>query len=179
MNTTPPPTDNADAGRLLKIEAVNEAAAEIRRKHEEFLQERYHAGNYLKATCEKALGIAALVEQVHATLGGARFATWWRDQNLPQGFDKTYLRIARTKRDNIEADKDQLRLLGILPEPQGHNEGTSHKGETSFAWIKWASKIPSALPVEKVKSMDEADRRAALKHLEPIERLIAAIRAGL
>jgi hypothetical protein len=175
----PETIDNTESGRLLKVEAINQAAIEIRRRHEKLEQEKYHAVNFVASALKEAVEIATLVEQVHATLGGARFAQWWRDQNLPEGWGRRYLTIANSKRDNGLIDKDQLRLLGILPDPQGHNEGTSRKGETSFAWIKWASKIPSALPVEKVKDMDEADRRATLKHLEPIERLIAALRSGL
>lgn len=177
MTTEAP--DNTDAGRILKADALNQAAAEIMRQHEDFIQTRYHAGNYLKSTCEAAIRISALVEQVHATLGGARFAQWWRDQGLPDGWGKRYLTISKSRRDNIEADKDQLRLIGLLPEPSGHNEGHTRQDHSAFAWIKWAAKIPKSFSVDRAKGMDETDRRAALKHLEPIERLIAELKSGL
>lgn len=181
MNTDIITPDATEKARRLNSEALSEAAIEIRNRHAELEQETYHARNFAQAACSKALEISTLVEQVHATLGGPRFASWWRDQNLPAGWGKKYLTIARTRREQIELDKDQLRLIGILPDNHHGNPGTHHQadGQSSFAWIKWAAKIPAAIPPEKVKDMDEADRRSALKHLEPIKRLIEELERGI
>jgi len=172
MNHTIEP-DNIDAQHRLTSASLEAASSEIKARHDALIQSREDALTKVSEVCAEAVSIAAIVEQAHSILGGVGFAKWWRDQEMPAGWGKKYLTLARTKRDNLIADKDQLRLIGIIPEAANHNDQHQERQQNPFAWIKWSNKISKTFSQMDIKSFDETDRLAALKHLQPIKEIIA------
>ena len=172
-------TDNRDSRAILAAASHEVAAVQIKAKHDNMLQRRDGAAEEIASVCHDAAEIAFLVQTVHSEMGGARFAHWWREQDMPAGWAAKYLRLAKTANRKALADKDQLRLIGVLPEPDTHNDNQSPRPVNPFAWIKWSGKIASAFKPMQIGSMDEADRFAALKNLEPIEKIIRELRGDV
>jgi len=170
--------DNKDARHHLKAESLERAADEIMQRHAGLMARRDSLLGETHKVLHEAADIAILVETVHAELGGRRFVHWWRDQNMPPGWAEKYLRLARTRKRNAIADKDQLRLIGVLPAPETTTQGQQARAANPYAWIKWSAKISKSFPTESIKGMDETDRQMALKHLEPIAELIDSLRGA-
>lgn len=166
-----------ESARGIQDRSHQAAANEIKARHDHMIRHRETAVNDMHQVCLEAIEIAGLVETVHSELGGRRFVEWWRSCDLPVGWADRYLRLARTAERAQLHDKDQLRLIGILPEAVGTTAGQQHRDPNPFAWIRWTQKIIKTIPVESVESMDAADRSAALKHLQPIKELIAKLEA--
>ena len=172
MNTEQTKQDNIDAAYQLKAASLEASANEIKEMHIAMMRQRDYALEQISGVCEQALSISAMVEQVHGSLGGAAFAKWWRDNEMPIGWGKKYMTLAKTKRDNRLADKDQMRLIGIIPEPDTHNDQHQKQKLNPFAWIKWCSKIHKTFDQMDITTFDDADRFAALEHLKPIKEII-------
>lgn len=168
-------TDDRDARGALYRDSLDASAEEIRRRHEQMMRDRDIAISETEKVCHEAFDIAVLVSAVHKQVGGRRFAEWWREKNMPVGWADRYLKLARTAGRRDLPDKDQLRLIGVLPEPEESTIGQHKRQPNPFAWIKWSAKITRNFPAEAVETMDEADRIAALKHLQPIKELIAKL----
>ena len=67
-------------------------------------------------------------------------------------------------------------MLGILPAPEGHNEG--HQRErTGWEWMKHAGKIN--LTDDDVARMGAAEQRLALDRLKPLKRVIELLESSL
>jgi len=167
-----PPIETEDSRFQLKKMSLEEAARTIQAQHAAFIHARVDAIDQTEKVCNQAADIASLVETVHAALGGRRFMAWWDEQKMPPGWAARYLKLARTADRRTLADKDQLRLIGVLPEPETTTTGQSRRRPNPFAWIKWTAKIRKSFPEQSLEVMDEAERKAALKHLKPIRELI-------
>lgn len=165
-----PAPDSKDAAHALTSEALTASANIIREKHEDLENLKGSAIEALTATMDLAVEISSLVEQAHAQLGGARFAQWWREQGLPAGWNQKYLTLAKSKRANRLADKDQLRLIGFLETPEGGNPGQQRK-RNPFEFIKWSGKIAKSFEEVDIASLSDADREGYAKHLEPVAKL--------
>lgn len=154
------------------IQASTEAlAAEIVHKHRECEGIQQDALSAITSTIEARVSVARLVETAHSLIGsGVAFAKWWREQNLPAGWAAKYLRLAKTADRNMVGDKNQLRLIGLLPEPESGNAG-NHRKVDMFAWTKWAGKICHTFTPEFTEKMGSIERASAAKLLEPIVEL--------
>ncbi len=67
-------------------------------------------------------------------------------------------------------DKGQLRLIGLLPEPEGGNAG-NQRPVNKYGWTKWAGKIGQTFTPEFISNMGSIERASAAKLLEPLVRL--------
>ena len=157
--------------------AETELIAQIEQHHELAERRQMDAIDGINDLVEARLSTAALVETAKANLGH-RFHQWWREYGLPTDWDHKYIRIAKT-RDNLQLnDRNQLRLIGILPDIEhdgdGDNQGTV-RPINPFAWVKIAGKLKATLTEDTVKAMDAHERQTARLHLKPLVELYNAL----
>lgn len=170
--------DNRDAAQALTDEALAALARRIHDSHSG-LQSRVEAfRSEAGEICSVAITIAREVETAWATLGGRRFKEWWDAQKLPVGWADRYLTLAKTAERHTLGDKDQLRLIGVLPEADGHNEGVQRE-RTGYEWLKHVGKINSTVTVQDIGRMGAAEQRMAYEKLKPLKALIAALESSL
>lgn len=167
--------DNADARATLTRASHEKAAEEIRQRHEAMLAARDGVSRAVGDLCSEAMGIAVMVQAMHADLGGKRFSLWWRDCDMPAGWAEKYLKLSRSQA-RLGEDRNQFVLIGLLPEPEGSTEGQNQRPVNPLAWIKPVHKAAAALSKIDIKGIGEADAVSVLKNLEPIEKLIVALR---
>jgi hypothetical protein len=175
-NTIQP--DHADLRAVQIREAHAATAREIHERHEQLMQKGGNLRDAMVAHCEEAIRIARLVEAMHAQLGGRRFADWWHEQRLPVGWAERYMRLAHTAERNTLGDKDQLRLIGILPEAEAGSDPQKRQEQNPYEWVKLTGRLTAVLTPEAIRSMGEVDRRVALQKLEPMKRVIAELEAA-
>ena len=168
--------DNRDATLIQKREALISAAAEINRRHKALEARTEAARSVILETCEEAISIARIVESAHTTLGGKGFKDWWDEQKLPVGWCSKYLTLARTAERETLGDKDQMRLIGIIPESESHNEG-NRREQDDLGWIKHIGKARQVLTIEKLKTMNSTERHVAKEQLRPLVEMFNAIEA--
>lgn len=152
-------------------------AAEIAAKHNEALSIAENA----RATIDNALNAAAdvgtLIEKAKEHYHG-RLHEWLREYvpTLPVEQADVYLGIhkVRKRRECLEADTRQLKLIGII----GDDEVATHGGTSTAQradggrWIKWAGhiaqhfrEVDSTRPIETWESFE---RKALADTLQPM-----------
>lgn len=113
------------------------------------------------------LNVAALVEAAKAK-HGQHFRQWWEDNGLPDNWASRYLTIAKTAKRVHLGDKNQLRLIGILPEgAEEPHQPQQRREENALEWIKLAGRLTTTLTADKIKNMDSFQRRLAIDKLKP------------
>ncbi len=127
--------------------------------------------------CNEAFEISKLVMSAFETLGPRRFVTWWRERNLPPGWARRYLTLNRTAGRHTLGDKDQLRLIGILPEAESDNVGSNKRQENHLGWLSHVGKINRSVTVQTIGKMSRPEVVMALQKLAPIRELIKALEA--
>lgn len=161
-----------------KHAAADALADEIKDKHAQCGEIQSATMEHIAATIDARVAVARLVETAAATIGsGVGFAKWWRDRDMPVGWAAKYLKLAKTADRHTLGDKGQLRLVGLLPEPEGGNEGNQRE-RNPFEWTKWAGKIKARLTIESIGTMGRMDREVAMKQLEPLVAVYEALKAG-
>lgn len=174
--------DNSDAVRIQRGEALQSLAGEIRERHEANKDrvERLRAATV--SLWSEAVEISKLAMSAYEiTKGGIRFGQWWTEQGLPAGWAAKYLRINRTASRRVLADKDQLRLIGVMDEAETHNDGQKPRQENPWAWTRYVGKINGYLRLNEVSRMSPTEAKLALKSLEPLEAIAKVLkeRAGV
>lgn len=157
-------------------ESTAAIASEIKRRHEACQQVQSTAVGWIGQTIKARIEVAGLVEAAHATIGsGVKFAKWWREMDMPCGWAVKYLRLAKTADRHTLGDKDQLRLIGLLPEPEKGASGVAREPNL-FIWTKWAGKIRTTLTPESIAKMSTMDREIAARQLEPLVKVYADLK---
>lgn len=161
------------AAEVIAKDALAEA---IRQRHEFAEEAKKLAADGITHAMQCYVETSQLVEALKNQTGN-RFRQFWRDHQLPAGWDAKYLRLARTAKRL--PDKDQLRLIGIIPEAEDHHQNQQSQAPNPFAWVKWANKASSELTPERIERMDSFERRSAMERIKPLvdiyERLKAAV----
>lgn len=160
--------DNHEAGRQLTNEALAALAKRINENHNAAQTRVAAVREEVEDICSLSISIAKEVEVAHAYLGGPRFKKWWDDQKLPVGYASKYLTLAKTSDRHTLGDKDQLRFIGVLPEADGHNEGTERGKSDAFDWVKPAGKIRAKLTLDSIGKMGSTEREIAWRQLRPL-----------
>ena len=169
-------TDTNDSRAALVASARDTQAETIRERHGQLMAKMDMTKDCVQSTITDAFDIAKLVEAARATIG-SQFAKWWRDQDLPAGWVARYIKLAKTAGRNTLGDKDQLRLIGILPEADTHNDNQRAHGADPFAWTKQAGKLKAAFTVQSVGGLSKVERITAMQHLKPIVEVYEALKA--
>lgn len=116
---------------------------------------------------DSRLNVAALVEAAKAR-HGQHFKQWWDDNELPSNWAARYLTIAKTSKRVHLGDKNQMRLIGILPEgAEEPQQPQQRREENALEWIKLAGRLTTTLTSDRIKSMDNFQRRLAIDKLKP------------
>lgn len=151
-----------------ETELSSSLIASIQQCHEIAEANQKNAVDGLSALIIARRETAALVEKAKAETGKG-FREWWDNSGLPYGWAARYLTIARTAKRNALGDKNQLRLIGILPEIETGNKSEQQSKQVNpFAWVKAASRLAGSLPTDRISNMDDFEKREARERLKPI-----------
>lgn len=171
--------DTEDARALLGNQSREALAREIHDRHNALEKRAGETRDAITATCSEAMELAKLVEAAHSSMGGKQFALWWREQKLPVGFAEKYLTLARTSDRHTLGDKDQLRLIGVLPEAEhGAAEQQQRQQANPLAWVSYAGKLNASITIESVRAMPAAERHIVLQKLLPLKAIIAELESA-
>ena len=153
-------------------------AAEITAKHSEALSIAGQARENIDKALNAAADVGTLIDKAKDHYHG-RLHEWLRRHvpTLPVDQADVYLGIhkVRQRRDCLEADTRQLKLIGLLGEDQlGEGPIKSVRSDGS-RWIKWAGhiaqhfrEVDSTRPIETWESFE---RKALADTLEPMVAL--------
>lgn len=162
-------SDYNESAAIQARKSTDELARNIHERHSELQCSVASVRASAEEACKEAINIAQLVAIAHAELGGKRFIEWWREQKLPNGWAGKYLRIAATASRKTIGDKDQLRMIGILPESDSHNAGTERERKKSgIDWAKWIGKTRAELSKERVSRMSRTEAEVAITLMKPL-----------
>lgn len=152
-------------------QATDSLAAEIQKRHKACQSVQNSALKKIEDTIAARIEVARLVEAAHASIGsGCKFAQWWRERKLPVGWAEKYLRLAKTADRHTLGDKNQLRLIGLLPEAE-ESDHSEARESNPFCWTKWAGKIKMTLTLDRINGMSRIDREIAARQLEPLVKV--------
>lgn len=147
----------------------------IRQRHFEAERLQDSAMANISALIEKRIEAASLVESARAQLGRAAFREWWKESGLPLEWDSRYLRLAKTAARARLMDRNQLRLVGILPEAESDGKELRQRDQGFSAWAKNVGKIQRMIQPEKVKAWTRDERAIAASILKPLAEAYARI----
>lgn len=161
-------------------EMADPIAKEICKQHALAVESTKNAQSAINTAIERWSKCGEFAEVAFGMAGGntAKFMRQWKDMGLPVSEARRLMRIARTFQRNTLGDKDQLRLIGLLPEAEQGNEGQG-RSKDSFAWLNWAGKINAAVTDDSIDRMADVERKIALAKLEPLKRLIERLEMNL
>ncbi len=115
-------------------------------------------------TINARINVAELVAIAKAK-HGHHIGRWWVDNDMPKDWLHRYITIHKTASRAELMDKNQLRLIGILPEPDSERATPEVKRSNPMQWVKSAAKLPSIIDVYR---MDTYEQTVALGQLKPI-----------
>jgi hypothetical protein len=151
-------------------------AAEIAKKHEEAQQAALGAKERIHDALMLAADTGMLIHKASEQYKGAT-KEWIRQYVPTLSIEQAeiYLGIhkVRTKRQFIEADTRQLKLLGITGEDE-EDDSARHTAQRANGnrWVKWASHIVYSfrtLEQERpIKQWEAFERKAVVDQLEPV-----------
>jgi hypothetical protein len=152
-------------------------AAEIAAKHSEALSIAGQARDNIDRALNAAADVGTLIDKAKDQYHG-RLHEWLREHvpTLPVEQADVYLGIhkVRKRRECLEADTRQLKLIGIIGDDDLVSEGGTSKGQRadSGRWIKWTGhivqhfrEVDSTRPIE---SWDDFERKALADTLQPM-----------
>jgi len=155
-------------------------ANEIARKHQEALFIATEARQNIDKALNAAADVGTLIDKAKDQYHG-RLHEWLREHvpGLKPEQADVYLGIhrVRQKRECLEADTRQLKLIGIIGDEEVADSGGSRSGQKADGtrWIKWAGHIAqhfrgldSTRPIETWESFE---RKALADTLEPMVSL--------
>lgn len=162
-------------------------AAELATLHNEALSLASTARDQIDAALNKAADAGQLIEKARELYHGG-LHDWLREHvpTLPVQQAEIYHGIhkVRKKRDYIEADTRQLKLIGIIGDEDLAEHGGTNKGQRSGGdrWVKWAGHIvhhfkdiEAERPIEKWETFE---RNALVDALAPIVELWVKANGG-
>ena len=142
-------------------------AAEIAAKHSEALAVAGQARENIDRALNAAADVGTLIDKAKDQYHG-RLHEWLREHvpTLPVDQADVYLGIhkVRQRRDCLEADSRQLKLIGIIGDDEVSPSGGSSVGQRADGgrWIKWKSHI--------VQEFRERDAIKPIEQWESYER---------
>ena len=142
-------------------------AAEIANKHNEALTIASQARENIDKALNAAADVGTLIDKAKDQYHG-RLHEWLRQHvpTLPVDQADVYLGIhkVRQRRDCLEADSRQLKLIGIIGDDEVAPSGGSSVGQRADGgrWIKWKSHI--------VQEFRERDAIKPIEQWESYER---------
>lgn len=172
-----PQKNTFDSRRELIDKSCQALASEIKERHKAMISRVKSLRDETLNACEEAMNISRLVEAALSTLGGRRFKIWWDEQGMPVGWAPKYLTIARTMRSNILGDKNQLRMIGILPEAETDRDPQFKRESDPLDWLRWAVKIRANVTLDKLSSLDESEAHVVMSQLEPLVEIYNTVKA--
>ena len=151
----------------ITIQASDELAHQIHNLHRSAEEKQSFASDGIQDLIDARLNVAALVETAKAAKG-QHFRQWWEENNLPTAWAARYLTIAKTFKRSTLGDKNQMKLIGIIPEdPEPEQRQQQQRPENSLEWIKLAGRLSTTLTEERIGKMDKFQRRLAMDKLKP------------
>jgi hypothetical protein len=155
-------------------------AAQIAGKHAEALAIADSARDGIDRALNAAADVGLLIEEAKS-LYHARLHEWLREHvpTLPVEQADIYHGIhkVRKKRDCLEADTRQLKLIGIIGDDDLADNGGTSKGQKAGGdrWIKWTGhvlhyfrEVDATRPIER---WEDYERKALADTLEPLVKL--------
>lgn len=142
-------------------------AAEIAAKHNEALSIAENARATIDSALNAAADVGTLIEKAKEHYHG-RLHEWLRQYvpTLPVEQADVYLGIhkVRKRRECLEADTRQLKLIGIIGDDELASEGGQSTGQRAGGdrWIKWTGHI--------VQHFREVDTKRPIEQWESFER---------
>ena len=155
-------------------------AAEIASKHSDALAIAEQARTDIDRALNAAADVGTLIDKAKDIVHGG-LNEWLRANvpTLPIEQAEVYYGIhkVRKRRECLEADSRQLKLIGIIGDESVAENGGTSKGQRAGGdrWIKWAGhiaehfrEVDSTRPIEQWESFE---RRALADTLEPMVAL--------
>lgn len=155
-------------------------AEEIASKHQEALSIATEARQSIDKALNAAADVGTLIDKAKDQYHG-RLHEWLREHVpglTPEQADVYHgIHKVRQKRECLEADTRQLKLIGIIGDDEVSDNGGSSLGQKADGsrWIKWAGHIAqhfrgldSTRPIETWESFE---RKALADTLEPMVAL--------
>jgi len=160
-------------------ELTTSLADEIRRAHELSEGREQYARASIEELIEARVETATLVEAARASVGKGQFREWWETNKLPAGWAARYLKLAKTAKRHTLGDKNQMRLIGIIPTPEPMAAGEHQRqADNPFQWVKIAGRLVTTLTADRISAMDAMERETAKMRLKPIVELYEKLDAG-
>lgn len=155
-------------------------AAEIAVKHSEALTTASQARENIDKALNAAADVGMLIDKAKDQYHG-RLHEWLRQYvpTLPVDQADVYLGIhkVRQRRDCLEADSRQLKLIGIIGDDEVAPAGGSSVGQRADGgrWIKWAGHIAQHFrevdETRPIETWESFERKALADTLEPMVAL--------
>lgn len=155
-------------------------AAEIAAKHSEALAVAGQARENIDRALNAAADVGTLIDKAKDHYHG-RLHEWLREHvpTLPVDQADIYLGIhkVRQRRDCLEADSRQLKLIGIIGDDEVAPAGGSSVGQRADGgrWIKWAGHIAQHFrevdETRPIETWESFERKALADTLEPMVAL--------
>lgn len=152
----------------------------IRTAHEAAIHAAGSAREHIEDALGRAADVGLLVEQAKSVHHG-RFPQWLRENvpSLPVEQAEAYFGIhrVRKKRQSLEIDHRQLKLIGIIGDDGLEEQGGSSTAQRAdhSRWVKWAGHVVAYFREAEAKrplsQWEEFERRALADQLDPIVRL--------
>jgi len=163
-------------------------AAEIAAKHSEALTVASQARENIDRALNAAADVGTLIDKAKDQYHG-RLHEWLREHvpTLPVDQADVYLGIhkVRQRRDCLEADSRQLKLIGIIGDDEVAPAGGSSVGQRADGgrWIKWAGHIAQHFrevdETRPIETWESFERKALADTLEPMVSLYKRAGGGL
>ena len=163
-------------------------AEEIASKHQEALSIATEARQNIDKALNAAADVGTLIDKAKDQYHG-RLHEWLREHVpglTPEQADVYHgIHKVRQKRECLEADTRQLKLIGIIGDDEVSDSGGSSSGQKADGsrWIKWAGHIAqhfrgldSTRPIETWESFE---RKALADTLEPMVALYKRAGGGV
>lgn len=152
----------------ITTETTEAFAIRIKELHEAAEDYQLNTLATIQELIKKRVECAALVEAAKNAKGHA-FRQFWEDAGLPLEWAPKYLKIAKTAARDTLGDKNQMRLIGIIPEhAEETTEPQTRRPVDSLAWIKTIGKLNTNLTEETIKGMDRFQRDLAIEKMKPL-----------
>lgn len=155
-------------------------AAQIAAKHSEALAVASQARDNIDRALNAAADVGTLIDKAKDQYHG-RLHEWLRKHvpTLPVDQADVYLGIhkVRQRRDCLEADSRQLKLIGIIGDDEVAPAGGASVGQRADGcrWIKWAGHIAQHFrevdETRPIETWESFERKALADTLEPMVAL--------
>jgi hypothetical protein len=144
----------------------------LRAAHEAAQQAAEQGREAIQGALERAADVGLLVEEAKS-VHHAGFHEWLRAHvpTLSKEQAEIYFGVhrVRKKRQTLEIDHRQLKLIGIIgDEDLGEDGSRTAQRADSTRWVKWAGHVASHLREVDIAKLQDFERKAMADQLKPI-----------